>query len=261
MSSLSPHTHTHRGRAVLNWSRAHSTDSYRQIRDLIYSHIRRMCPALWEEPVGTQQPVGPLWLSAPLFLWMTERGWSGLLWVLLLGELLHAGKERLLESWHEIQKATQTTLKKMKKYHIIFICLVFKEMGGGKKITKTYGLSLNTKQYYYRNSILYHPTEDIHWFSHLLRWGSAIYYFWCQAASSASALVSDFLHRSEWLGAATNWYIQRRVTCVGGERGTARVEGRFLQSRKSESHPLLKTQHILWLKCLLSIKVRAEEKC
>lgn len=92
--------------SVLNWSWAHSTDFYRQIRDLIYSHIRRMCPALWEEPVGTQQLVGPLWLSAPLFLWMMKRGWLGLLWVLHLGEPLHAGEELLLESWHKIQKAT-----------------------------------------------------------------------------------------------------------------------------------------------------------
>lgn len=65
---------------------------------LIYSHIRHMCPELWEEPAGIRRLGGRLWLSEPPSLWKMEPGWAGLLWVLLLGARLHAGEELLLDS-------------------------------------------------------------------------------------------------------------------------------------------------------------------
>ncbi len=67
-------------------------------RVLIYSHIRHMCPELWEEPAGIQRLEGRLWLSELPSLWKMELGWAGLLWVLLLGAPLHAEEELLLDS-------------------------------------------------------------------------------------------------------------------------------------------------------------------
>lgn len=57
-----------------------------------------MCPERLEEPVGTQRLGGRLWLSEPLSLWKMERGWVGLLWVLLLEARPRAGEELLLDS-------------------------------------------------------------------------------------------------------------------------------------------------------------------
>lgn len=60
-----------------------------------------MCPGLWEVRACSR----PLGLSGPLLLWMKVPGWEGLLWVLLLEALLHAGGELLHESWHKTQKS------------------------------------------------------------------------------------------------------------------------------------------------------------
>lgn len=87
----------------------------------VYSHILRTCPGLWEEPVGTRQLAGHLWLSAPPSLWRTVPGWAGLLWVLLLGAPLHAGKELLLESCRETQTSTPGLNERAESNALFFI--------------------------------------------------------------------------------------------------------------------------------------------
>lgn len=73
----------------------------------MYSHILRRRPGRAEEPVGIRQLVGHLWLSARPSLWRKEAGWEEFLWALLLGAQLHAGKELLLDFWHQTQTSAQ----------------------------------------------------------------------------------------------------------------------------------------------------------
>lgn len=70
---------------------------------MIYSHIRRMCPELWAEPVGIRRPAARPGLSEPPSLWRRARDWAGLLWVLLPGAQPRAGEGLLLDSWHKTQ--------------------------------------------------------------------------------------------------------------------------------------------------------------